>query len=329
MATKHLTLIINPIAGTLSKHGLESWLLPRLGRMGYDVDVAYTRGPGDATVLAREAASRGDYGVLACGGDGTVNEIATGLIGTRTALGILPAGSGNGLARHIGIPVDIARSLHVIEEDNIADCDYGEVNGRPFFCTFGVGFDAAVSERFARKNRRGLNTYITSAVDEFLTYTPQTYEIVAGDHVITDRAFLVVVCNASQYGNNAFIAPAASIRDGLLDVTVVHNGNLLSHAMSGLEMITGTIGTHGKIETFRAADITIRRPEHATVAHIDGDPVDMPDTLDIRCRPGQLRIFITANKPRFRPIITPLSLMLRDWHITLSRLLGPAPEKGQ
>ncbi len=321
MQSRKLVLIINPIAGTLSKRGLEGWLLPKLSDMGYSVDVRYTTGPGDATRIAAEAASQGAYGVLACGGDGTVNEVASGLIGSRTALGILPAGSGNGLARHIGIPIDISRSLKVIAEDNVQPCDYGEVNGHPFFCTFGVGFDAAVSKRFAEKHTRGLATYITSAMDEFVKYNPQMYEIIADDTVITDRAFLVVVCNASQYGNNAFVAPSASIRDGVLDVTVVHNGTLLSHALSGLEMITGTIGNHGNIETFRTSELTIRRPE-ATTAHIDGDPIDLPAELHIKCHPGELRIFVTSRKQRFLPLITPLSLMLRDWHITLHRLFS-------
>ncbi len=318
---RKLTLIINPIAGTLSKRGLDSWLIPRLEYMDYDVCVEYTRGPGDATRISREAASRGDYGVLACGGDGTVNEVASGLIGSHTALGILPAGSGNGLARHIGIPVDISRSLKIIAEDNIEPCDYGEVNGRPFFCTFGVGFDAAVSHRFARKHKRGLGSYISSAWDEFAKYHPDTYEIIAGDTVITDRAFLVVCCNASQYGNNAFIAPAASIRDGMLDITVVHSGSMLEHAISGFEMITGSIGNHGKIQTFRVPDLTIRRSAPGP-AHIDGDPVSLPSERPVRCHPGALRIFITSNKKRFRPIITPLALMLRDWHITLHRLFN-------
>lgn len=316
---RRLTLIINPISGTLSKKGVDRWVPPMLKRMGYDVDVRFTEYAGHATEIAREAAARGDYGVLACGGDGTVNEVASGLVGTSTALGILPAGSGNGLARHIGIPIDIEKSLKVIGEDYIAPCDCGEVNGRLFFCTFGVGFDAAVSHRFSLKHRRGLSTYISSAIDEFITYHPQAYRIISGDTVITDRAFLVVVCNASQYGNNAFIAPAASIRDGLLDVTVVHEGNLVTHALSGLEMITGAIGNHGKIRTFRAKEITIER-EEATVTHIDGDPTELPCNLHIRCLPGTLNMFITRRKQRFRPIITPIVLLFKDWSIAVSRI---------
>ena len=167
------------------------------------------------------------------------------------------------------------RSLDVIAENHIVNCDYGTVNGQPFFCTFGMGFDAAVSHRFSMKHRRGLNSYISSAIDEFIKYHPNTYEIVAGDRVITDRAFLVSVCNASQYGNNAFIAPAASIRDGLLDVTIVHDGNIIENVWSGVEMLTGSIGNHGKIRTFRTRRLTVRRKQ-PTITHIDGEPTEFP-----------------------------------------------------
>lgn len=319
MERKRLTLIINPISGTLSKKGVARWVPEHLRRMGFDVDVEFTRCPGDATRIAREAADAGAFGVLACGGDGTVNEVATGLIGTDTALGILPAGSGNGLARHIGIPIDIRRSLRIIGESHIEACDYGTVNGRPFFCTFGVGFDAAVSHRFSLKHRRGLMTYISSAIDEFIQYHPQAYRIIVDGTVMTERAFLVVICNASQYGNNAFIAPAASIRDGMLDVTIVHEGNFVTHALSGLEMMTGVIGNHGKIRTFRTNHLRIERDD-ATVTHIDGDPAELPRNLDIECHPHALKVFISTRKPRFRPLISPLVLLVKDWWIALERI---------
>lgn len=324
METRRLTLIINPKSGTLSKKGLDRWLPLHLERLGYEVDVVYTTGPGHATRIAREAAAAGAYGVLACGGDGTVNEVAAGLIHTPTALGILPAGSGNGLARHIGIPVDVERSLDVIAENHIVNCDYGTVNGQPFFCTFGMGFDAAVSHRFSMKHRRGLNSYISSAIDEFIKYHPNTYEIVAGDRVITDRAFLVSVCNASQYGNNAFIAPAASIRDGLLDVTIVHDGNIIENVWSGVEMLTGSIGNHGKIRTFRTRRLTVRRKQ-PTITHIDGEPTEFPSELDIRCHQGALRVFVPHRKLRFIPVITPAILTFREWGIVATRIFRKSP----
>lgn len=314
----HLTLVINPIAGTLTKDGVADWVPRRLEAMGYVVETRLTAGPGDATRIAAEAAARGDYGVLACGGDGTINEVARGLIGTETALGILPAGSGNGLARHIGVPVDVEMSLKVIEADNVAECDYGTVNGLPFFCTFGVGFDAAVSQRFARQGKRGFGTYIQSAIDEYIKYHSETYEIIADNEVITDRAFMVAVCNASQYGNNAFVAPAASIRDGLLDVTIVHEGNLFTQMLNSIELFTGSIGNHGRMRTFRTSSLTIRRSAPGP-AHLDGESMELPAELEIKCEHKKLRIFITRGKPRFRPILTPMVMTFNDWAIAIQR----------
>lgn len=318
---RRITLIINPKSGTLSKKGIDKWVPRHLRRLGFDVTVMLTTGPGHATTIAREAASRGDYAVLACGGDGTVNEVGTGLVGSSTALGILPAGSGNGLARHIGIPCDVRRSLDVIAEDNIIQADYATANGRPFFCTFGLGFDAAVSHRFATRSRRGLNSYILSAIDEFIQYHPDSYEIVSDDGtLITNRAFLVTVCNASQYGNNTFIAPAASIKDGLLDVTIVHDGTFIEKAWSGVEMITGALGNHGKIRTFRTSALTIRR-HHGTVSHIDGEPVEMAQEVRVVCHPGKLKILVPRHKMRFVPFLTPAWLTLREWGLVASRLM--------
>ena len=316
--TKRVTLIINPNSGTLSKKGIERWLPEKLEDLGFEVDVRHTSGPGDATDIAADCARRGDYGVLACGGDGTVNEVGSGLVGTDTAMGIIPTGSGNGLARHLGIPVDVALSLKVLSADNIQACDYGLMNGRPFFCTFGVGFDAAVSQRFAEKHRRGLNSYVQSAFDEFIKYKSARYEIVVGDEVIVDRAFLVAVCNASQYGNNAFIAPAASISDGLLDVIVVHDGNFIEKAWMGVEMLTGSIGNHGKIKVFRTKSLTIRCNEVSS-AHIDGEPINFPGEAKIECVPGKLKMFVPKREIRFIPILTPMWYTIREWGVVMSR----------
>ena len=204
-ACKRIMLIINPISGTGSKKGVPEMVEERLARAGYHMDLRFTGGQGDATEFAAEAAKAGYTGVLACGGDGTINETARALCGSDTALGILPAGSGNGLARHLGIPVDIELALQIVEQQNIVRSDYGTVNGVPFFCTFGMGFDAAVSHRFARQSHRGLLSYVRSAVSEYVQFRPQTYTISANGKILTEKAFLVAVCNASQWGNNAYI----------------------------------------------------------------------------------------------------------------------------
>lgn len=309
---KHITLVVNPRSGTFSKEGVDDAIMRTLQQGGFSVMPVYTQGPGDATRIAAEAAARGDYAVLACGGDGTVNEVAAGLIGTPTALGIIPAGSGNGLARHMGIPIDIAKALAVVMEENIEPCDYGTVNGRPFFCTFGMGLDAAVSKRFADKPKRGLQSYIDSAIEEFREYQCDCYELAFDNHTIIDKALILTVCNASQYGNNAFIAPAASIQDGLLDVTVVSHGLPIENAWSTVALMAGTIGNHGKFRTFRTNELHIRRFK-SSVTHVDGEPTEFGTELHIKCHPGELRAFLPRNKSKFIPIITPAILGVREW----------------
>ena len=316
-----LMLIINPISGTGSKKGIADQVVAAMAACGHEVDVRLTGARGDATRLAREAADNGYHGVLACGGDGTVNETAHGLCGTATALGILPAGSGNGLARHLQIPIDIDLALKVIASDNIVDSDYGTVNDRPFFCTFGLGFDAAVSHRFARQNHRGLFSYVRSAFTEFLQFRPQTYTISANGKLLTEKAFLVAVCNASQWGNNAYIAPEANITDGLLDITLVHSGTAIDAAVMGMDIFTGYINKNTMVHTFRAPAVVIYRNK-AGEAHIDGEPVTMDDILDIRCRHSQLRIYTPPVEHKFKPVLTPLQGLIKDTGLSLKHIFN-------
>jgi len=314
-------LIINPISGTGSKKGVVEMVEQAMAACGHDVDVRLTGARGDATRLAGEAAGKGYYGVLACGGDGTVNETARALCSTETALGILPAGSGNGLARHLQIPVDISSALKVIASDNVVDSDYGTVNGKPFFCTFGMGFDAAVSHRFARQNRRGMLSYVKSAISEYVQFRPQTYTVSANGKLLTEKAFLIAVCNASQWGNNAYIAPEASITDGLLDITIVHSGTAIDAAVMGMDIFTGYINKNTMVHTFRAPACVIYR-NGAGEAHIDGEPMMMDDILDVKCHHGALKVFTPGESHRFTPVITPLQEIIKGAGLTLKHLLG-------
>lgn len=319
LAGKKFLLIINPASGTVSKHRIVPRLYRKMLRMAVDFDIAFSRGPGHVHELAAEAAEKSYYGVIACGGDGTVNEAATGLIGTATALGIVPTGSGNGLARHIGIPIDIDLSLKIIAENNIINADYGTANGVPFFCTFGVGFDAAVSERCARENRRGALMYLKNSFTEYIKFHPEEYQIRVGNQILTERAFLVVCCNASQYGNNAFIAPQASITDGELDLTIVHAGNLITDALAGVDILTGLVRKNAYINVIRTRSARIVR-HRGGAAHVDGDAVTMPLDIDVQCHPAQLRLVSPTSETRFVPLVTPTLLTMRDiglalWHL--------------
>lgn len=313
-------LLVNPASGTVSKHKIVPHLYRKMEKMGMDFDLVFTEGPGHGAELARAAESDGYDTVLACGGDGTVNEVAAALAGTDTCFGIIPTGSGNGLARHLGIPVDVNLSLKVIAENNVICSDYGLANDRPFFCTFGVGFDAAVSERCAREHRRGILMYLKHTVSEYIKFHPEEYVIEVNGTVITEKAFLVVCCNASQYGNNAFIAPNASVTDGELDITIVHGGNLLSEALAGLDILTGLVRKNAYMDVIRATNLRIIRKKRGA-AHIDGDAVVMPATIDVKCVPGALKVLAPTQETKFRPIVTPVSLFFRDVGIAISHLI--------
>ncbi len=313
-------LIINPISGTASKRGLDTFVINSLAPEGWEIEVTYTTCRGDATRLSREAADLGYDAVFAAGGDGTVNETAAALCGTRTALGIIPCGSGNGLARHLGIPIDVVEGVKNIRQQPVHAIDYATVNDRKFFCTFGVGFDAAVSEAFARKKTRGKLTYIQSTFQTYAHYKPELYTIHANGRTITERAFLIAVCNASQYGNNAYIAPAATIDDGLLDVTIIHAGNTLSTALVGFDLLAGMINHNVLIHSFRTDRITIERTQGPGWVHIDGEPLNLEPHLDIKCHPGELRVFSPLKVPAFKPFLTPAQAMLKDFHLAARKL---------
>lgn len=310
-ANNKYLVIVNPASGVVSKRKIIPILCRKLNKMGIAYDLVGTRYPGHATELAAAAAAEGRPAVLACGGDGTVNEVAQGLLGTDTVLGIIPVGSGNGFARHLGIPVDVTSALDVIGENKVISTDYGTANDRPFFCTFGVGFDAAVSERCARRKRRGLMMYIKTLLDECLKFKPEEYVIEAGGRVITEKAFLVVCCNASQYGNNAFVAPEASVTDGELDVTIVHSGDLLSRAVVGVDIVVGFIGKNALSDTIKTDSARIIRKTPGA-AHIDGESVNMPEVIEVKCHKGKLKVFSITDSTRFVPFVTPFKLFFRD-----------------
>ncbi len=317
-----LCLIVNPISGTRSdsaKQSLVGQIVDRLGTIGYEINTEYTGGAGEATRIARRAIKSGYNGVLVLGGDGTINETAQAMIDAPIPMGIIPSGSGNGLARHMSIPMDPIEALNIIAAKNIVNCDFGTVNSHAFFCTFGVGFDAAVSDRFATAKKRGKFTYIRSAIEEFSRYKTDHYILNLDGHHIELDAFLIAVCNASQYGNNAYIAPNASITDGLLDVIIVKRSSRLRTLLLGFDLMTGLIAQNDVIETYRVKHVHITRC-NPCAAHIDGEPMSIGADIDIHCHPQRLKLFASPTKTPFKPIITPAQALFSDLSATFTEI---------
>lgn len=291
---KRILFIVNPASGTSGKKiYIQSLIKRRLDLNTYDYKIVKTEYVGHATELAKAAANEGVDIVCAVGGDGTVNEVARGLLHSKTALAILPSGSGNGLARHLRIPTEPQMAINVINKGVVQPMDYGKVNDKPFFCTCGVGYDAFISQKFAQSDKRGPVTYIENVLNTSLKYNPETYdvEIVTGDdneckHE-TFKAFLISCANASQYGNNAYIAPDASVRDGMMDVIIIEPFSAIEVPQLAIQLFNGTITKNSHIKTFKCRKLNIHRSKTGAV-HYDGDPVEMGEDVSVELVPGGL-----------------------------------------
>ena len=255
---KRIRFIVNPISGTQAKEYILGLFDEKIDSNRYVWDVVYTERAGHAIEIADLAAKENIDIVVAIGGDGTINEVGRSLVHTNTALGIIPSGSGNGLARHLHIPMDPKKALEVINDGCEDIIDYGKINDLDFFCTCGVGFDAFVSLKFANAGKRGLLTYLEKTLQESLTYQPETYEIETEDGTYKYKAFLIACANASQYGNNAYIAPHATLHDGLLDVTVLEPFTVLDVPTLAFQLFNKTIDQNSRIKTFRSKKILIQ-----------------------------------------------------------------------
>ena len=217
---KSISFILNPHSGTHSKEELPKLIEAHLDKSKFDYRLIITEYAGHAAELAKQCVEQHTDIVVAVGGDGTVNEVARSLVHSQTALGIIPSGSGNGLARHLCIPMDVKKAINIINQCKIEALDYGVINELPFFCTCGMGFDAFISMKFAEAGKRGPITYAENVLKEGLKYQPEQYEVIDETGTKRYKAFLIACANASQYGNNAYIAPQATMTDGLMDVVV-------------------------------------------------------------------------------------------------------------
>lgn len=294
---KKIVFVVNPISGTQGKKAILKSIDERLDRSIYDYQIMETQYAGHATEIAADAVKEGVHIVVAIGGDGTINEIARSLIHTNTALGIIPCGSGNGLARHLHIPMDHKAAIELLNKDYQVCIDYGKINDIPFFCTCGVGFDAFVSLKFADSGKRGLLTYLENTLHESLTYQPETYEIENEEGTVKHKAFLIACGNASQYGNNAYIAPQASLTDGMMDVTILEPFTVLDVPTLSFQLFNKTIDQNSCIKTMRTKKIKIRRHKPG-VFHYDGDPVMGGENLEVELVPHGLHVVTTVKKER-------------------------------
>jgi len=301
---KEITFIINPISGTHSKDEIPQIIETVLDHEQFTPELRITEYAGHASEIARECVDKGQDIVVAVGGDGTVNEVARALTHTETALAIVPCGSGNGLARHLCLPMDIKKAIETINVCKIEAFDYGVINDLPFFCTCGMGFDAFISLKFAEAGKRGPITYVENVLKEGLNYKPETYEVSDETGAKKYKAFLIACANASQYGNNAYIAPGATMKDGEMDVVIMEPFNALDAPQIAADLFMKTFGNNSKIKTFRAKQIHIHRNGPGAI-HYDGDPIMTDADIDVHIEHEGIKIVTNpeaiedASQPNF------------------------------
>lgn len=291
---RNIAFIVNPISGTKAKSRVAKLIRELLDTQQFAPTVVVTEYAGHATQLAQQFAMQDYYAVVAVGGDGTVNEVACGLIGTNTALGIIPNGSGNGFARHLDISTRMNRAIEMLNSSEVINVDYGLVNDIPFFSTFGVGFDAVVAHDFADSNR-GFKEYVQSIFKDLFQYKPETYHLAGEGFDIDSKAFLINFANAGQWGYDAYIAPKASVQDGLLDVAIVTEFPMTAAPGLALSLFTKDIDENLHMNTIRTKQMTLTRNSEGP-AHIDGTPTTLPAQLHVRIVEDGLKVLV---KKRF------------------------------
>ena len=285
-------IVINPISGATGRRPGEAarrraraaeWA----ARAGVEVEVVLTDARGHGASLAREFVGRG-WDVVAWGGDGTVNEVAGALIGTSSALGVVPSGSGDGLARSIGLPLETDEALQSALSGSAGAIDVGYLGDRHFLNIAGIGFDAAVGVRFNREGTRGVLGYARHGLTLVWSYAPERYRLTFDGRIVTGEKFLIGFANGREYGNHLVLAPDADAQDGWLDVVVVDGGSPLRELWRarrlGFRSRQPAEGVHRT--RVRIASVSGER----LVCHVDGETFETSGELQVRIEPGALRV---------------------------------------
>lgn len=299
----NIRIIINPVSGTDAARKRAKKVVLALEEE-FNIKGIKTERAGHATELARQAVNDGVEIVVAVGGDGTVNEIASALVGTETALIIVGTGSGNGLARDLGMfGLSTKKIIKRIKENKSYRIDCGEVLGRKFFCTCGSGFDALIGHLFAQTKVRGFLTYIKLSLKAYINYKSQTYTLRTETGDTTHEAFVVNIANNKQFGNNAYIAPHANLMDGLFTVTIIKPFKWYNIPYMAYSLFFKQMHKNKFVETFDCGDCILdvantAGPEpvegsktQSAYLHIDGEPINTNiNSFSVKMLPNSLKI---------------------------------------
>ncbi|GAA4464306.1 diacylglycerol kinase family lipid kinase [Nemorincola caseinilytica] len=291
MSKRHIVFIVNPRSGIERQKEISHAIDAHLDSDLYTHEIRLTEYAKHGTLLAREAAAQGAYAVVAVGGDGSVNDVVHGLAGTDTVLGVIPKGSGNGMARTIGLPLTTDEAVKVISAGKTLAMDVGYANERIFISNAGVAFDALISKKFAKSEKRGLAVYSWLVTKHMWLYKTWNFHIEIDGKIMNERAFMVVVANGTQFGYNFRIAPMASYTDGLLDVIIVRRFPKILGGIIALRAMTGTIDKSRYVRHFTGREMTISHPQ-LRLMQTDGDAHECASSITFRIKPGAQRVIV-------------------------------------
>ena len=294
---RKIIYLINPISGTSGKTSLKATLSRETHAKGIDHEILHTRADGNYHFLSQKIREENITDVVICGGDGSINAVASDLIGIKVNIGIIPMGSGNGLALTALIPKNIRRAMEIVFSGTASFIDGFYVNNQ-FSCMLcGIGFDAKVAHDFAKQKKRGLQAYIKTTAINFFSAKPYAFEIRSTGKTFTTEAFFISIANSNQFGNNFTIAPKASLNDGLLDIVIVKKMNKLVLPFSIISQVTGINAKQDVVDFpqkkniiyFQTPSLTIINKDDAPL-HIDGDPKETARKFEIKLLRNAVRL---------------------------------------
>ncbi len=286
-----IVFVINPNAGFRRTQKLSELIYKNIDTNKADVSIVQENNL-EATNAAIDKAINDKVDILAAvGGDGTVNHIGQKLIGTHTALAIIPRGSGNGLARHLNIPLNTAKAIRLLNNIKIESIDVGMLNQQPFFCAAGTGFDAEVIQHFHHQKVRGFLSYLKLSAIQYLRYKPLKHKVFIDGEELENKCFLISIANGSQLGNNAYIAPIADVQDGLLDVIILKAFPLYQAPSLFIKLFNKTLHHSKYVEHYQVKSLTIIREDELPI-HYDGEPALMPQELVVSMLPKALKVAV-------------------------------------
>ena len=288
-----IAFIINPIAGRRKHKDMAGLISNQLNKEKFQAFILETCYGGHASELVHEYLAKGVVHFVAVGGDGTVNEVAREAFKANATLGIIPCGSGNGLARTLKIPLKAEKAIETINDFLKIKMDVGVINENYFFCTCGVGFDAKIGKKFAKQKTRGFSTYVKTTIREYLRYSPKRYKIKIDGVKYARKALLITIANAGQYGNNAYIAPNASLNDGILEVCVLKPFPLIKSIILGIRLFRKSVDKSRYLEIINGRSIVFKKKKKRQF-HIDGEPIKLMGPVKVDVIPSALEVITPA-----------------------------------